>query len=98
MGRGAAGGRRAHDGLVDAADAARTGVEAPDIIATFRIGVTPSDETGSANFLRRKNGEQAEQPVTASRLEVGVGRHRLDFSASDEVIAGVMTDLEILDL
>src|ERR1700731_2732902 len=54
MGRSAAGGGRAHNRLVDAADAARTGVETPDIIATFRISVTPSDEAGSANFLRRQ--------------------------------------------
>src|SRR5712671_4307951 len=98
MGRSSAGGRRAHDGLVDATDTARTGVEAPDIIATFRISVTPSDETGSANFLRCKNREQSEQPIAAGRLEVGIGRHRLDFSASDEVVTGIVTDLEILDL
>src|SRR5882757_6107960 len=98
MSRSSAGGRRAHDRLVDAADAARTGVEAPDIIATFRISVTPSDETGSANFLRRQNREQSEQPVAAGRLEVGIGRERLDFSASDEIVAGVVTDLEVFDL
>src|SRR5712675_1975747 len=98
MSRSSAGGRRAHDGLVDAADTARTGVEAPDIIATLRISVTPSDETGSANFLRRENREQSEQPVTAGRLEVGIGRKRFDFGASDEIVTGIVTDLEVLDL
>src|SRR5258705_245624 len=98
MGRSSAGGRRAHDGLVDAADTARNGGEAPDIIGTLRISVTPSDETGSANFVRRENRDQSEQPIAAGRLEVRIGRHRLDFSASDEVITGIVTDLEIFDL
>src|SRR5882757_2399534 len=98
MSRSSAGGGGAHDRLVDAADAARTGAKAPDIIATFRISITPSDETGSANFLRRENREQSEQPVAAGRLEVGIGRKRLDFSASDEIVTGIVTDLEVLDL
>ena len=98
MSRRSAGGRRAHDGLVDAADTARAGIEAPDVIAAFRIGVTPSDESGSANFLRRKNRIEAEQPVAAGGLEIRIGRQRLDFGAADQVITGVVTDLEILDL
>src|SRR3984893_5120539 len=98
MSGGSAGGGRTHDGLVDAADAARAGIEAPDIVASFRIGVTPSDEPGPANFLRSKNRIEAEQPVAASSLEIGIGRERLDFGAANEVVTGVMTDLEILDL
>src|SRR5216683_1460040 len=69
VGRSAARGGRAHDGLVDAADTARTGVEAPDIVATVRIGVTPSDETRSANLVWRKDRIQSEQPVAACRFE-----------------------------
>src|SRR5260370_31457492 len=43
VGGGSAGGRRAHDPLVHAADAARTRVKPPDIITTFRNSLTPSD-------------------------------------------------------
>ena len=91
-------GRRAHDRFVDAADTARTGVEAPDIIATLRIGVTPADEAGATNFLRRENRIEAEQPVAAGRLEIRIGRQRLDLGAADQVVTGVVTNLEVLDL
>src|SRR5580700_6674280 len=98
MSGGSAGGGRTHDGLVDAADAARAGIEAPDIVAALRISVTPSDESGTSNFLRRENRIEAEQPVAAGSLEIGIGRERLDFGAADEVVTGVVSDLEILDL
>src|SRR5271155_6247750 len=91
-------GRGAHDRFVDAAQSARAGVETPDVVATFRISVPPSDETGSTNFLRRQNRVEAEQPVAAGLEEIGISRKRLDFGAADEVIAGVVADLEIFDL
>src|SRR5580704_17905751 len=91
-------GRGAHDRLVDAADAARAGAKAPDIVAALRISVTPSDESGTSNFLRRENRIETEQPVAAGSLEIGIGRERLDFGAADEVVTGVVSDLEILDL
>src|ERR1700733_6226468 len=76
VGRSATGrGRGAHDRFVVAAEAAGAGVEAPDVVATFRISVPPSDETGSANFLRREQWVQAEQPVAAGLDEVGIGRY-----------------------
>src|SRR5579862_7159873 len=53
MSRGSAGGGRAHDSLVDAAQSARTRVETPDIVTVLRIGIAVSDEAGSTNFLRR---------------------------------------------
>jgi hypothetical protein len=99
MGRGSArSGRGAHDRLVDAADAARPGAKAPDVVAALGISVAPSDESGTSNFLRSENRVQAEQPVAAGGLEIGIGRERLDFGAADKVVTGIVTYLEILDL
>src|SRR5271155_6071535 len=72
VGRSSAGSGRAHDRFVEAAQAARAGVETPDVVAFFWIGVPPSDETRSANFLRRQNGVETEQPVAAGLEEIGI--------------------------
>src|ERR1700682_653279 len=98
MGRGSRGGRRAHDRFVDTADTARTSVKRPDVVATLRIGIAPTDKSGSPNFLRREQRIEAEDPVAAGGLEIRIGRQRLDFGAADQVIAGVVADLEVLNL
>src|ERR1700690_340825 len=98
MSRGSGSGRGAHDGLVDAADTARTGAETQDVVATAGISVAPADKTGTANFLRRENRIQAEDPVASGGLEIRIGWQRLDLGASDQIVTRIVADLEVFDL
>src|ERR1039457_2022492 len=91
-------GRGAHDRFVDAPNATRAGIERPDIVATARILVAPSDKAGATNFLRRKQRIEREQPHAIGRFEVSIGRDRLDFGASDQVVTRIMSGLGVFDL
>ena len=90
-------GRGGEDRLVQAAHAAGAGCPIPTVVAAVRISVAIADESSAARLLRRKHGVQSEHPQTARLLEVRIDRHRLDFGASDEVVAGVVTDLDVVD-
>src|SRR5215475_4903984 len=92
------GNRRTQDGLIDPANAARLGGKTPGIVALLRVGITPADESDTAQFVRRQHRIEAEDPVTARILEVGIDRNRFDLGSSDQLVSGVVTDLEILDL
>src|SRR5215472_1963375 len=91
-------GRRAQDGLVDAADAAAASADSPAIVALARIGVAPPDEAGTTDFIRRKDRVQAKQPVAARGLKIRIDRRRLDFGTAHQVVAHIVADLKVLDL
>src|SRR5579864_150354 len=90
-------GRGAQDRFVQAADSTAAGVPVPAVIASFRICVTVADESGSARTLWRKHRVKGEQPVPAALLEVGIYRQWFNFGASNQVVARVVADIDIVD-
>ena len=91
-------GAGAHDRFVKPANSTRAGEPFPGIVATFWIGIAVANETEAAILRGRQQGKQAEQPKASGCLEIGIGRHRIYFGASDQVVAGVVTDLSVRDL
>ncbi len=65
--------------------------------STLRIGVTELDQPGSTVRLRREHRVQESEEVAAGFLEIGIDRHRIDFGATDLVVAGVVPDLDVGD-
>ena len=80
MDRGSWSDRGAHDAFVEAADAARTGNPCPDAIGRAGIGITETQEAGAANFGGSENRIEAENPIAAGNLEIGVDRKGLNLS------------------
>src|SRR5208282_654597 len=83
--------------LVQATDTTRAGSPIPTVVAAVRIRVAIADQSGSSRLLRRKHRVQGEQPPAPRLLEVRIHRQRLDLGSSDEVVSGVMTDLDVID-
>src|SRR5580698_5545596 len=96
--RGTGSGGRTHDRFVEPANPPRSGIKRPDVIAAIFAIITPADKSGSANLLGREDRVKREQPQPFGKFEVGIDRNGIDFGSSYQVIAGVVSDLEILDL
>src|ERR1019366_5265220 len=83
--------------LVQAPHTTGAGLPIPAVVATVRILVAIADQALAALGLRRKKRVQTEQPHAPRLLEIRIDRHRLDFGPSEEVVSGVMTDLDVVD-
>jgi hypothetical protein len=90
-------GRRRHDAFIETANSSRAAIQRPNVIATFGIEIAPADEAGSVNVFREQ-GVKSEQPDAIGLFEIRIDRQRIDLGTSDEVVAGIVADLEILDL
>src|SRR5208283_4420561 len=77
---------------------ARTGIPAPTVVIDPRIGVAELEDPGAAGGRRRENRIEQRLVKASSCLEVGIDRQRFDFGASDFVVAGIVTDLDVSDL
>jgi len=62
------------------------------------ISVAIADESDATKILRREHRVERKQPVAPGILEIRIDGQRFDFSASDQAVSGIVTDLEILDL
>ena len=83
--------------LVQAPHTTGAGLPIPAVVAAFRIRVAIADQALAARFLRREQRIESEQPQAPRLLEVRIDRHWLDFGPSEEVVPGVMTDLDVVD-
>src|SRR5581483_7297017 len=63
----------------------------------FGVGVAVSDEAGSAHSLRRHDWIEAEKPVAAGFQEILVDGDRIDLGASDLVVAGIVSDIDLIE-
>src|ERR1700730_11245320 len=88
-------GRARIDRFVQTAQAPRTGLPGPGVVAMIRIGVTVAQQAGAASVLWSKLGTEKEQPQAIGFLEVRIGRQRFDFGSADEIVTGVMPELSI---
>src|SRR5271163_1270039 len=90
-------GGRALQRLVEAADAALTGIPVPIIVTAIGLLITKANNSLAAFGLRRQHGIKAEEPQAVGLLEVRIDRRRLNLDAADQVITGVVAYLIILD-
>src|SRR5579871_526421 len=91
-------GRRRHDAFIETANSSRAGIQRPDVIAAIGIEITPADEAGTMNVFRRQQRVKREQPYPIGLFEIRIDRQRIDLGTSDQVVACVVANLEILDL
>jgi len=96
--RGSRSRSRTQDRLVNPAHAAAARPNAPGVVTAISTFITPADEPDATDFHRRQHRVQTEDPEPAGHLKVRVNRHRLDLGAADQVVAHVVTNLEVFDL
>src|ERR1700689_4874846 len=63
----------------------------------LRIGVAIAQEARATSVHRRELWPEQEQPQPVGVLEIGIDRQRLDFSAADKIVAGVVAELSVCD-
>src|SRR5580692_7948621 len=85
------------DRLIQTAQAPRAGLPGPGVITMSRIGITIAQQAGAASVLRSKLGTEQEQPQAIGLFEIGIGRQRLYFGSTDEIVTGIVPKLSIRD-
>src|SRR5260370_26662143 len=90
-------GRGAVERLVQASHAAAARIPRPGIVTLLRSSVAKTNQALAACFLRREQRIEAEQPEAAGLLEVGIDRQRLYFGAPNQIVTGVVADLDVVD-
>src|SRR5208282_1326730 len=81
--------------FVEAPDTAAAGIPIPGVVTLLGRGIAITNQALAARFLGCQNRIQTEQPQTAGLFEIGIYRQRLYFRASDQVVAGVVADLNV---
>src|SRR5580704_18977947 len=85
------------DRLIQTAQAPRAGLPGPGVVAMSRLGVTIAQQAGPASVLWGKLGTEQEQPQAIGLFEVGIGRQRLHFGSTNEIVTGIVPELSIRD-
>src|SRR5260221_2802623 len=85
------------DRLVQTAQAPRTGLPGPRIVAMRGIGVAIAQEAGAASVLGREFRTEQEQPQAVGLLEDGIDRQRLDFGGPYEIGTRVLAGVSLGD-
>src|ERR1019366_1507934 len=62
-----------------------------------RIGGSITQQSGATSVLGREFGTVQEQPQAVGILEVGIDGNRLDLGSADQVITGVVSQLQVID-